>query len=161
NSGLVFTHFYATSAVCLPTRASIMTGLHGERSGANANGGEQRISGGRRDPNAIMTLPRLLKESAGYRTALIGKWHVTTKERGTPNSTPLEDLFTDAIYDNDCCRGLFKPIPMDCIGDGRRNRGLCIAKGAWDYYAGPAPIGPEDNCNQPNVPVVNGHTVGC
>jgi arylsulfatase A-like enzyme len=161
NSGLVFTRFYATSAVCLPTRASMMTGMHGQRTGATANGGEARIAGGRRDPTSVMTLPRLLKERAGYRTALVGKWHVTTRERGIAHATPLDDLFTDAIYDNDCCRGPFKAIPLECIGDGRRNRGLCSARGAWDYYSGPTHIGPEANCNQPNVPVRNTHTVGC
>ena len=64
--GLRFTHAYAGATVCAPSRCSLMTGLHG---------GHARIRGNKDVPLQPddVTVARLLK-SAGYHTALIGKW---------------------------------------------------------------------------------------
>ncbi|MFV0606380.1 MAG: sulfatase [Niabella sp.] len=84
--GLQFNRFYAASAVCSPTRASVLTGRNPNRMGVfNANVGILR-------PEEI-TLPELLKEE-GYTTAHFGKWHLGTlsatekdANRGEPGNT--------------------------------------------------------------------------
>ncbi len=68
--GLKFTRFYAGSALCLPSRGALMTGLHTGHSRCRANGG-----GGRHDPihEEDVTIAAVLK-AAGYRTGMVGKW---------------------------------------------------------------------------------------
>ncbi|MEN8248296.1 MAG: sulfatase-like hydrolase/transferase [Bacteroidota bacterium] len=84
--GIRFNRFYSASAVCSPTRASVLTGRNPFRTGVFfANQGILR-------PEEI-TIPELLKEE-GYATGHFGKWHLgtlTTKEkdanRGEPGNT--------------------------------------------------------------------------
>jgi len=67
--------FYAASPVCSPTRASVMTGRHANRSGAFAPNWSTR-------PEEI-TIARILK-SVGYRTAHFGKWHLGPVKKESP-----------------------------------------------------------------------------
>lgn len=69
--GLSFTKFYAASAVCTPTRASILTGRYPLRFGITRhfNDRNQWL------PESATTVAELLK-GAGYNTAHIGKWHL-------------------------------------------------------------------------------------
>ena len=71
-SGLRFNRFYAAAPVCTPTRASVLTGRHPNRSGALAWGHHMH-------PNEV-TVAEALK-SAGYMTGHFGKWHVGTVDR--------------------------------------------------------------------------------
>ncbi|MFZ2648890.1 MAG: sulfatase-like hydrolase/transferase [Burkholderiaceae bacterium] len=76
--GLRFTQGYANSPVCSPTRFALMTGRYQYRLRGAA---EEPISIRSRDSTTLglppqhPTLPSLLRAS-GYRTALIGKWHL-------------------------------------------------------------------------------------
>jgi arylsulfatase A-like enzyme len=79
--GLRISNFY-NSARCSPTRASILTGLHPHQ--ANF----PNLSG--RLPKESITLAEILK-SAGYRTSMVGKWHLN------PNNPPTERGF-DEFY---------------------------------------------------------------
>ena len=67
-TGVRFTSGYATAPLCGPARASIFSGLYGQRFGFVDN------SGG--IPVTQPLFPGVLR-AAGYRTALIGKWHST------------------------------------------------------------------------------------
>jgi arylsulfatase A len=90
--GLKFTQFYAGTAVCSPSRASLMTGLHT---------GHVAVRGNRRTPPegqyplpaAAKTFVSQLKQQ-GYTTAAFGKWGL-----GGINSTgdPLSQGF-DKFY---------------------------------------------------------------
>jgi len=76
--GRKFTHFYSTSGVCTPSRASLMTGSYAQRVGMHWNERDQHvlrpISPYGLHPDEI-TIAELLKQR-GYATALIGKWHL-------------------------------------------------------------------------------------
>ena len=74
-TGLRLDRFYAASPVCSPTRASVMTGRHANRSGAFAANWSTR-------PEEI-TIAQILKQ-AGYRTAHFGKWHLGPVKQESP-----------------------------------------------------------------------------
>jgi len=69
--GMKFTQFYSGSAVCTPTRVSVLTGRYPLRFGVTKhfNDDEAHL------PRGTVTLPRLLKR-AGYATGHVGKWHL-------------------------------------------------------------------------------------
>jgi N-acetylgalactosamine-6-sulfatase len=70
-SGVKLTRFYSASAVCTPTRASILTGRYPLRFDIRQHfpDDESHL------PRGVPTLPALLRD-AGYATAHIGKWHL-------------------------------------------------------------------------------------
>ncbi len=71
--GVRFTQAYANSAVCTATRVALMTGRYQYRLPI---GLEEPLQGRAIGlPTAHPTLPSLLR-LAGYRTALVGKWHL-------------------------------------------------------------------------------------
>ncbi|WP_405706184.1 arylsulfatase [Streptomyces xanthophaeus] len=67
--GLRFTDAYATAAVCAPSRASLLTGLHTGHSPVCANPAAAQGS----LTSADTTFAEVLR-ARGYRTAVIGKW---------------------------------------------------------------------------------------
>lgn len=93
--GMMFTNAYAAAAICSPTRASIMTGLHPARIGITSASGHLerevlekglRPRGNRNQPAlAASSVTRLKLEyvtlaealqAAGYETGHFGKWHL-------------------------------------------------------------------------------------
>jgi arylsulfatase len=76
--GLRFTQFY-NCARCCPTRASLLSGLYPHQAGVGDMTGDagDRFPGyrGRLDDRCV-TIPEVLR-SAGYRTYMAGKWHLT------------------------------------------------------------------------------------
>ena len=75
-NGLRFTQFYNT-ARCCPTRAALMTGLYSHQAGVGHMTQDKGEDGYRGDlNNHCVTIAEVLK-TAGYRTAMAGKWHVT------------------------------------------------------------------------------------
>ena len=103
--GIRFTHYYAGSTVCAPSRAALMTGLHTGHTWIRGNG-EIPL----RDEDR--TIAMALKD-AGYRTAVIGKWGLG--RAGTPGQPDKKGFeysfgfldhrhahrqFTDHLYRN-------------------------------------------------------------
>ena len=82
-NGMRFDNFYANCPVCSPTRAALLTGRYQDYVGVP---GVIRTypenSWGYLDTNATL-LPEELK-TAGYHTALIGKWHLGLESPNTP-----------------------------------------------------------------------------
>jgi arylsulfatase A-like enzyme len=74
-TGLRLDRFYAGAPNCTPTRASVLTGRHANRSGAFAPNWSTR-------PEEI-TLAHIL-QPAGYRTGHFGKWHVGAVKTESP-----------------------------------------------------------------------------
>ncbi len=73
--GLRFTQFYNTGRCC-PTRASLLTGLDAHEAGVGHMTADDHLPGYRgRLNDRCVTIAQVLR-SAGYFTALSGKWHV-------------------------------------------------------------------------------------
>ena len=80
--GVKLTDFYANHANCSPTRTGFIMGRYQQRYGIES---PLRPTGEPRDLRPSDTsLPRLLK-SAGYATALLGKWHLSGTAETGPN----------------------------------------------------------------------------
>ena len=90
-SGLRLDRFYAASPVCTPTRASVLTGRHANRSGAFGAGWSIR-------PEEVTLAP--LMKAAGYRTAHYGKWHVGAIKEGSPLSPNKLGFDESLSHDN-------------------------------------------------------------
>ncbi len=88
--GLRFTQCYVGSPVCSPSRASLLTGRHPHRAGVPGNVASKPGFPGM--PVEEMTMGELF-QSAGYKTALFGKWHLGT----LPEYGPLNQGF-DEFY---------------------------------------------------------------
>ncbi len=70
-NGVRFTDGYISACVCGPSRVGLMTGRYQARTGHDANGNR----GGRELLLSETTLAQRLK-TAGYATAITGKWHL-------------------------------------------------------------------------------------
>jgi arylsulfatase A len=73
SDGMLFTDAHSTSAVCSPSRYSLLTGRYNWRSSL-----KNQVLWPYQKPlisNERLTLPEMLKEK-GYQTAAIGKWHL-------------------------------------------------------------------------------------
>ncbi|SFH00562.1 sulfatase family protein [Pedobacter insulae] len=87
--GMRFTHFNAVQAVCSPSRAGLLTGCYPNRLGlAHAFSPTTKIA---LNPSEE-TIASLLK-NAGYKTAMLGKWHLGAQ----PPFLPLNYGF-DSFY---------------------------------------------------------------
>ncbi|NLF29680.1 MAG: sulfatase-like hydrolase/transferase [Planctomycetes bacterium] len=88
--GARFTDFYANSAVCSPTRASLMTGCY------PGNAGVRSILAGHRTatglPAGVPTLASILR-AHGYRTFMAGKWHLGMAEASRPGAKGFDRWF--------------------------------------------------------------------
>lgn len=89
-SGIKFTQFYA-APVCSPTRASILTGKTPQKIGITD------VVRSREFENEGLaseeyTMAEMFK-NAGYRTAIIGKWHLGSSNEKQPNAQGFDHAF--------------------------------------------------------------------
>ena len=100
-TGVRFTQAYAHT-VCCPARAALMTGRHPQRGGVH-----HWTQGDMNGPDGInmaleeVTLGEALK-TAGYRTALFGKWHLGAHRDFGPKKQGFDEFFgiRDGFIDN-------------------------------------------------------------
>lgn len=94
--GVRFTSFYASSALCTPTRAALMTGCYPQRVGLPAVLYPNDTAGLHPDE---VTIAELLR-GKGYATACIGKWHLGHHPQHLPTNHGF-DYFYGIPYPND------------------------------------------------------------
>ncbi len=100
--GMKFTSFYATSGVCTPSRASLLTGCYPRRVSmhVNANGRWVLFPGARKGLNPKeVTVAEVLKKK-GYATMCIGKWHLGDQKKFLPTRQGFDHYF-GIPYSND------------------------------------------------------------
>ncbi len=84
SDGTKFDNFYANCPVCSPTRASLVTGLFPDKAGVpGVIRTHENDNWGYLNPSAI-TIADKFKEG-GYKTAIIGKWHLGLEKPNIPN----------------------------------------------------------------------------
>ncbi len=74
HQGAISTSYYCASPVCTPSRASLVTGLYPQATGAPKNGLHIRED--------IPTFATILRDE-GYATSYVGKWHLAGHEKYT------------------------------------------------------------------------------
>ncbi len=82
--GVRFTESFVTNALCGPSRASFLTGLYSHAHGVISNGDSPAFESQKGIAEST-TYVELLRR-AGYRTAIVGKWHL----RSSPPESGLE-----------------------------------------------------------------------
>ncbi len=83
HEGIKFNNFYANSSVCSPTRASLITGLYPDHAGVpGVIRTHKEDSWGYLNPKAITIADKF--RNGGYKTAIIGKWHLGLEKPNIP-----------------------------------------------------------------------------
>lgn len=120
--GMKFTQFY-NCAVCVTTRAALITGLHPRR------------RAGRLLHADTTTLAEVLR-TAGYRTSLTGKWHLGSGRPNRPTDRGFDEYYGVA---SGCCNYFnpAKPDPVFYNGGKRRpflHNGKPVTEFPKNYY---------------------------
>lgn len=90
--GMFFSHHYAGSTVCAPSRSSLLTGLHTGHTPIRGNS-EVQPEGQFPMADTVMTLSKVFQE-AGYATGAFGKWGLGMNETsGHPSRQGFDSFF--------------------------------------------------------------------
>ncbi len=110
--GMIFSQFYAGSAVCAPSRYNLMTGRHGGHAYIRDNGeiknpAKDRFGGQMPIPANSPCIAKTLK-AAGYATGCFGKWGLGGQRT---SGDPLKQGF-DRFYGYNCQRNAHNLYPL-------------------------------------------------
>ncbi|XP_038067363.1 arylsulfatase G-like [Patiria miniata] len=108
--GTRFTDFHAGASVCTPSRAALMTGRLGKRTGVVKNFSLSSAGG---LPLNETTFAETFK-AAGYQTGLIGKWHLGHRGPFHPNRRGFDSYY-----------GLIESNDIGCVDDPGYNIPPC------------------------------------
>lgn len=118
-AGMRFSNGLAAYPVCKPTRAALLTGQYGARTGVHRvvdrhRGGEDRIrfrvpENRNLAPSAV-TLAEVFRDN-GYTTAMFGKWHVSDNSKGHPRHHGFDEAVVSqsSHFDFETTPGM--PVP--------------------------------------------------
>ncbi len=109
--GMRFENFFVTNSICVPSRASILTGQY-----SHIN--EVYTLRDRLDPDRP-TVAKMLQD-AGYQTAVVGKWHLKSEPQGFDywKVLPGQGRYHDPVFrTQDGDRVKHEGFSADVIGD--------------------------------------------
>lgn len=115
-AGTRFTDAFCTNALCAPSRATVLTGcfshVHGIRGNSEKAGEVEAFN-----PD-VPTFPELLQD-AGYRTALVGKYHIREDPRGFDHWVvhPGQGSYHDPEFIHNGQRRRHRGYASDVTGD--------------------------------------------
>jgi arylsulfatase A len=101
--GVKLTNFFSSANVCTPSRAGLLTGRYPVRAGMSVGVVYPHSTYGL--PQSEITIAKVLRD-AGYRTAMLGKWHLGTVADSWPTRHGFES-FWGVPYSND-----MSPFPL-------------------------------------------------
>jgi arylsulfatase A-like enzyme len=115
--GVRFTNCLCTNSLCAPSRATCLTGTYSHINGVMGNSEAKDAPPEYMRPG-VPTYPELLKK-AGYRTAMIGKWHLSDEPRGFDfyNILPGQGVYLDPEFIENGKRKKRKGYVSDLITD--------------------------------------------
>lgn len=90
--GARFLNAFTVTPVCSPSRASFLTGLYGTQVGITDYLSPEENQAGMGLPPETTTWPEVLQRN-GYRTALLGKWHLGAQPRFHPTRHGFDHFF--------------------------------------------------------------------
>jgi arylsulfatase A-like enzyme len=91
NGGVVFRQGYVTAPLCSPSRAGLITGRYQQRFGFEYNA-RDAPDGGTGLPESETTIAEYLG-AAGYRTGIVGKWHLGARDSDYPTNRGFDEFF--------------------------------------------------------------------
>ncbi|MDA0684528.1 MAG: sulfatase [Bacteroidetes bacterium] len=120
NEGVLFQNCLVTNSICAPSRATVLTGKYSHMNGQIINGpyfdGSQQ------------TLPKIM-QTAGYQTAMIGKWHLRSAPTGFdhyqvligqgPYYNPPIRTATDTTVIEGYTTDILTDLALDWMDEGR------------------------------------------
>lgn len=111
-AGLRFTNFYAAAPVCSPYRAALMTGQYPARLGINDY---LRPNANQHLNEKHITLAEMFQQN-GYRTGIVGKWHLSgyVKDGAAEETLPDKHGFDEVL--------------------SSENRGIAEGAYYWPYF---------------------------
>ncbi|MFT6309740.1 MAG: arylsulfatase A-like enzyme [Porticoccus sp.] len=92
-NGIRFDRAYVANALCGPSRATTLTGLHSHGNGFYSNEWSPDFDG------TQQTFPALL-QSVGYQTGVVGKWHLYSDPIGFDHWEVINNAFEHGTYYN-------------------------------------------------------------
>ncbi len=123
-SGVRCTSGYVTASYCSPSRAGLLTGRYQTRFGHEMNPvGQANLDPKAGLPRSERTLADLLKQ-AGYRTGLVGKWHLGGAAQAHPNARGFDEFY-GFLHEGH----FFVPPPYDGVTSFLRKKQLKSEQG--------------------------------
>ena len=124
--GLKFTDAYSTAATCSPSRYSLLTGRYAFRRNASVLPGDAPLM----IPAGSATIASMLLQRAGYRTAVVGKWHLGhSQQTYHPNERGFDDFYGHLHTEV----GYFPPFAAQGGRDFQRN-GVSINDEGYETF---------------------------